>query len=277
MEKRFVIDSLPESAFNYRAGWVVVAVDVIRATTMAVTAAATGRRCHPVGSLESAFELAARMPDAILAGEVKGDMAAGLDMNNSPAELYKRSDIHRPLILLSSSGTRLILNARGCDAVYLASFRNSLSMGCRLISERHKRIALIGAGSRGQFREEDQICCAWIAALLTRAGYVPENASTLAVFNRWSDARPTDCLISQSVEYLRKTGQLADLRFILDRIDDLDETFILRNDEVVAVSADVRLTARSLAPPATERFRQSCLTSNRLPVQLGLNFEKSFD
>jgi 2-phosphosulfolactate phosphatase len=241
MEKSFVIDSLPESALNYRTGWAVVAVDVIRATTMAITAVVTGRKCYPVDSLEAAFELAARLPDAILAGEIKGDMAAGLDMNNSPAELDKRSDIHRPMILLSSSGTRLIMNARGCDTLYLACFRNSLSMGCRLISEKHPRIALIGAGSRGQFREEDQICCVWIAALLSRAGYVPENASTVAVLNRWAGAKPADCLISQSVEYLRRTGQLADLRFILDRIDDLDETFILHNNEVVLVSPDVRL------------------------------------
>ena len=26
------------------------------------------------------------------------------------------------------------------------------------------RVAVIGAGSKGEFREEDQICCAWIAA-----------------------------------------------------------------------------------------------------------------
>jgi len=244
MEKSFVIDSLPESAFQYRSGWVVVAVDVIRATTMAITAAATGRQCYPVDSLEAAFELTKWLPDAILAGEIKGNMVAGLDMNNSPAELNKRTDIHRPLVLLSSSGTRLIMNARGCDTVYLACFRNSLSMGCRLISEKHRRVALLGAGSRGQFREEDQICCAWIAALLARAGYVPENAATIEVLNRWANAKATACLISQSVEYLRRTGQLADLLFILDRIDDLDETFILRNDQVVAVSPDVRLTRR---------------------------------
>ena len=41
MEKTFVIDSFPESALQYREGWAVVAVDVIRATTMAITAAAS--------------------------------------------------------------------------------------------------------------------------------------------------------------------------------------------------------------------------------------------
>jgi len=162
-------------------------------------------------------------------------------MNNSPAELAKRSDTSRPLIMLSSSGTRLINNARGADAVYLACFRNSLSTAHSLVSESHARIALLGAGSRGEPREEDQICCAWIAAQLVMAGYTPETETTAEVLRRWANAKPEACLISRSVEYLRRTGQLADLRFILDRIDDLDETFILRNDEVVMVTPDVRL------------------------------------
>src|SRR5882724_7297849 len=240
-ETSFVIDSLPEAALRYRSGWAVVAVDVIRATTMAITAAATGRKCYPVDSLEAAFDLAARFHDPLLAGEIKGQKVPDLDMNNSPSELEGRRDRHRPLVLLSSSGTRLILNARGCDMLYLACFRNSLSTGCRILSEKHSRVALLGAGSRGEFREEDQICCAWIGALLLRAGYKPENEATVEVLGRWANAKASACLISKSVEYLRKSGQLADLRFILERIDDLDETFILRNDEVVTVAPGVRL------------------------------------
>jgi 2-phosphosulfolactate phosphatase len=241
-ENSFIIDSLPEAGLRYRDGWAVVAVDVIRATTMAITAAATGRRCYPVDSLEAAFELADRFPDPLLAGEIKGEKVPDLDMNNSPSELENRRDTYRPLVLLSSSGTRLILNSRGCDMLYLACFRNSLSTGCRIISEKHTRVALLGAGSRGEFREEDQICCAWIGALLLRAGYRPENDATVEVLDRWATAKPNACLISKSVDYLRRSGQLADLRFILERIDDLDETFILRNDQVVTVAPGMRLT-----------------------------------
>ncbi len=240
-ENSFVIDGLPEAALNYQSGWAVVAVDVIRATTMAITAAATGRRCYPVDSLETALLLGAKLGDTLLAGEIKGESVPDLEMNNSPSELEARRDTYRPLVLLSSSGTRLILNARGCDMLYLSCFRNSLSTGCRIISEKHSRVALLGAGSRGEFREEDQICCAWIGALLLRAGYKPENDATMAVLDRWATAKPIACLVSKSVEYLRRSGQLADLRFILERIDDLDETFILRNNEVITVAPGLPL------------------------------------
>ena len=239
MEKTFVIDGLAEGALGYQNGCAVVAVDVIRATTTAITAVAMGRPCYPVDSIDAAFELAGKLQNPLLAGELQGEIPRGFDINNSPAEVAGRSDISRPMILLSSSGTRLIMNARGCEALYLASFRNSRSMACRLINENHRRIALLGAVSRGQFREEDQICCAWIGAQLVQAGYVPENETTVKVLSRWADAKPADCLISRSVDYLKRTGQFADLRFILERIDDLDETFMLPNEEVVMIAPDV--------------------------------------
>jgi len=154
MAKTFLIDYLPESASRYRDECAVVAVDVVRATTMAITAVATGRKCYPVDSLDAAFELAQTLRNPILAGEIDGEPNPQLEMGNSPAELARRLDTSRPLILLSTSGTSLIMNARGCAALYLACFRNSLSMGCRLINEQHPRIALLGAGSRGEFREE---------------------------------------------------------------------------------------------------------------------------
>lgn len=241
MEKSFVIDSLPESAARYRTGYAVVAIDVIRATTLAITAVDAGRRCYSVDSIEAAFRLAPTLRHPLCAGEIDAGACPGLEMNNSPSDLARRDDTSRPLILLSSSGTRLIANAGGSDALYLACFRNSLSMGCRLISEKHMRIALLGAGNQGEFREEDQICCAWIAALLARAGYAAENDATAEVLTRWGHAKASDCLMSRSIDHLRATGQFKDLCFILEKVDDIDDTFILRDQEVVRITPDVRL------------------------------------
>jgi 2-phosphosulfolactate phosphatase len=251
MQKKFLIDGLPESAASYRQGCVVVAVDVIRATTMAITAAALGRACYPVDSLDASFRLAQVLEGPLLAGEIDGDVPPGFDMNNSPAELSERSDISRPLVLLSSSGTRLIVNARGCDVLYLACFRNISSTARHLISKNYVRIALLGAGSRGEFREEDQICCALIGAQLVQVGYVPENETTITIMKRWANAKASDCLHSRSVDYLRRTGQLADLRFILERIDDLAETFIVQTGEVVKVKLAPRLNLE-LGPMAAD-------------------------
>src|SRR5437667_5682722 len=123
-QKKVVIDCFPESVENYRNGYAIVAVDIIRATTTAVTAVALGRRCFPVPSLEVAVPLAARLTNPLLVGELGGSMPYGFDLNNSPADLEYRTDIHRPMIFLSTTGTRVICGAEESQAVYVACLRN---------------------------------------------------------------------------------------------------------------------------------------------------------
>src|SRR5439155_16577214 len=124
MRKTVVIDCFPESLVSYRKGYAIVAVDVIRATTTAVTAVALGRRCFPVPSLEAAVPLAARLTNPLLVGEHGGCMPYCFDMNNSPADLELRKDVDRPMILLSTSGTKLICGAEESQAMYVACLRN---------------------------------------------------------------------------------------------------------------------------------------------------------
>jgi 2-phosphosulfolactate phosphatase len=198
----------------------LVAVDVIRATTTAVTAIAMGRECHVAPTLQAAFDTASRLPNALLAGEIDGDMPVGFDITNSPAELAIRSDM-RPLVLLSSSGTRLMHAIRYSDSAYLACFRNySATVDC--LVKNHDAVALIGAGTRGEFREEDQMCCAWIAEGLIEAGFVATDEMTLQLVELWHGAAHDAFVVSRSVEYLHRTGQLHDLDFILSHFDDVD-------------------------------------------------------
>src|SRR5881394_401242 len=92
----------------YAVDAAIVAIDVIRATTTAITAVSTGRKCHLAPTVHAALEIASRLPRVLLAGELGGDMPDGFDLTNSPAELAGHPDISRPLVLLSSTGTRLM-------------------------------------------------------------------------------------------------------------------------------------------------------------------------
>jgi 2-phosphosulfolactate phosphatase len=216
-------------------GYAIVAIDVIRATTTAISAVATGRRCFPVPSVEAALSLQRQLPDSLLAGEVAGDLPLEFELNNSPAEIAARTDFHRPLILLSSSGTKLIHALRAADFAYLACFRNWEPLAEHLTG-RHARVALIGAGTRGEFREEDQICCAWIARALMDAGYEPQDARTSAIVEQWGTASVKACLCSKSVSYLRRSGQTKDLEFTLQHVNDLLDVFLMRDGEVVTAT-----------------------------------------
>ena len=131
-----------------------------------------------VPTLQAAFDTASRLPNALLAGELGGDMPAGFDITNSPAQLATRSDVSRPLVLLSSTGTRLMYEIGHSDSAYLACFRN-YSATIDYLAKNHDAVTLIGAGTRGEFREEDQMCCAWIADGLMESGFAPEDDMTL--------------------------------------------------------------------------------------------------
>jgi 2-phosphosulfolactate phosphatase len=227
-----VIDCFPSSVARCVDDHAIVAVDVIRATTMAVTAVAAGRRCVAAANLHDAFALRDRIGGALLAGELEGEMPDGFDMNNSPARLAVRGDGQRPLVMLSSSGTQLMLEAsRSAHGAFIASFRNFTATARHLMGQR-SRVAVIGAGSRGEFREEDQMCCAWVAELLVNAGYRPENPKTAEIIERWHGAPATACETGNSVAYLRRSRQLDDYDFVTAHVDDLDIVCSIDGNEI---------------------------------------------
>jgi 2-phosphosulfolactate phosphatase len=217
--------------------WAVVTVDVIRATTTILTSIAQGRRCFAAESLDAAVCMAARLPDPLLVGELGGSMPYGFHLTNSPALLAERTDTHRPMLILSTSGTALIGSARKARVVYAACLRN-YSAQAEVLVGCHERVALVGAGSRREFREEDQLCCAWIGSALVAAGYEPLGC-TAEIIERWRRAPLQTILGGNSARYLTDTGQQRDLEFILEHTDDLDCVAQLEGDELVGRASGV--------------------------------------
>jgi len=167
-------------------------------------------------------------------------MPYGFDMNNSPADLAVRTDVHRPMLLLSTSGTKVICGAAESQAMYVACLRN-YSATAAYLAAHHPTVALIGAGSRGDFREEDQLCCAWIAQKLLGAGYEALDARTGAIIEEWS-GKPVDAVaVGASADYLRNSGQVRDLEFILAHDDDLAEVYRFERGRVLREAVELAL------------------------------------
>ena len=234
MKKNVAIDFLPDSAEKYPQVDAIVAIDVIRATTTALTALSTGRRVYPVANLEQMAIRAAKLYQPILAGELGGNMPFGFDENNSPYAIEKRTDVHRPMILISTSGTPLLEKSRHAGSVYAACLRNYGVMA-QWLTEHHRNVAIIGAGSRGEFRREDQLCCAWIAELLIDAGFEPANTRTVEIVERWHGALVSVIAEGHSADYLRRSNQIQDLEYVLSHINDLDFVAKLEGEELVAL------------------------------------------
>jgi len=235
MKGTVVIDCFPDSAHRYRGDHAIVVVDVIRATTTVITAMSMGMRVFPVETSDEAFVLASSLKEPLLVGELGGNVPYGFDLTNSPVQVTALEYFHRPIVFVSSSGSQLLRNAVGSEAVYVVCFRN-LSAVANYMSGRHERIAILGAGTRGQFRREDQMGCAWLAQKLVEDGYRPESQLTKGYISRWKDASAEDIREGKSAEYLRRSGQVHDLEFIIHHVDDLDVVPSLVNGEMKMVA-----------------------------------------
>jgi 2-phosphosulfolactate phosphatase len=230
--KSVAIDCLSEIVQPFSEGCAVVVIDVIRSITVAATAVESGRRCFFAPSIDAAFLLAKRFDNPLLVGEMGGSMPYGFDMNNSPVEIEIRKEISRPAIMVSSSGIPLLHSLRDCNSVYVACLRN-YGATIKHLAELYSRVVVLGAPTRGEFREEDQLCCAWIAYGLMKAGFVPEDNKTAEIVNLWKDKPVTVCGEGKSAEYLRRSGQIKDLDFILRHVNDLKSALSVKNDEIV--------------------------------------------
>jgi 2-phosphosulfolactate phosphatase len=162
-------------------------------------------------------------------------MPYGFDVNNSPVEIESRKDISRPAILVSSSGIPLLYSLRGSNSVYVACLRN-YGATVKHLAGHYSRVVVLGAPTRGEFREEDQLCCAWIAEGLLKAGYTSEDDKTVEIVNRWTDKPVTVCGEGKSAEYLRRSGQTRDLDYILRHVNDLNTPLTINKDEIVKIS-----------------------------------------
>jgi 2-phosphosulfolactate phosphatase len=222
----------------------IVAVDVIRSTTTAITAVERGRRCFVAASAEEARRLAAGLPRPLLAGEQRGHLVRGFHMGNSPDEVAGRTDVERPLILLSSSGTALMAAAgESGQAVLVACLRN-VTATVAYLAARGGSVVLIGAETKGDFRVEDRLCCAWIAAGLMDAGFSAAGG-TEEIIRRWRDRPSGDIARGASARYMRANGHSNDLRFVLGHIDDLNMAFLLRDAEVVGEAVSGHLATHA--------------------------------
>jgi 2-phosphosulfolactate phosphatase len=214
----------------------VVAIDVIRATTTAITAVARGHRLYPAGSMEAAVRLAADLERPILAGELGGLQPYGFDMQNSPCEMQDLNSPARPIILLSTSGTRLMAEAADRGTCHPACLRNASAQAAHLASTGADAV-ILGADSRGEFRDEDRLCAARIARALVEAGHSVSDRLTAEVLERWGDAPDDAFLGGRSARYLRETAQEHDLEFVLGHIDDLSDVYVVEQGEVRVLPA----------------------------------------
>ncbi|MGI9472228.1 MAG: 2-phosphosulfolactate phosphatase [Rubripirellula sp.] len=190
---------------------VAVVIDVLRATSVMSTAAASGAdRVITCREVSEAFALASQLsPRPLLCGERGCKPIQGFDLGNSPAEYGRERVESRTLILTTTNGTKAIERASSAKRMLAASFLNLDAVvhalaNCELVH-------LACAGTDGDVTAEDVLLAgAIIDQCHAHYGAVTINdESTLAreLWHSWFPVAATHDLPSPSdlAKRLRET------------------------------------------------------------------------
>ena len=122
----------------------------------------------PVATPEEARARLAGLPEALVAGERRGEPLQGFDLGNSPLEFTRARIGGRAVIMTTSNGTRALLAARGAAAIGVAAFVNLGAAAAWALAGR-RDVLLLCSGERGARSLEDHVCAGLLAERLLAA------------------------------------------------------------------------------------------------------------
>ena len=209
-------------------GSVAIVIDVLRATSVMVTALAAGAErilaCETIDAAKAVCQQVGGQ--ALLCGERGGVPIEGFDCGNSPAEYGKEVVGGKTIVMTTTNGTRALAAAKTADSVVTASLLN-LSAVVERVAQ-HQRVAVICAGTNGAVSNEDVLAAGGIAQrLCDEKNFAPEGDSVRLAMQLWgtvADRGVTEAKLeaalrdTQGGRNLLKLGYEADLARVA-RID----------------------------------------------------------
>ena len=165
------------------AGQIAVVVDVLRASTVIVTALESGSPwISPVKTRADAYDLQKQHVSEcpLLAGERLGLKISGFDLGNSPLEFSSAAIAGRPLIMTTTNGTTAILRTRKARRVVIGAFINLTAIVNTI--NNCEELLLVCSGTRGKISLEDTACNGAIIERLIHSGksVILSDAATIA-------------------------------------------------------------------------------------------------
>lgn len=188
-----------------QAEGIVVVIDVIRAFTVAAYAFAGGATSlWLVRTVEEALALRTHDPEALLAGEIRGRLIPGFDLNNSPHMMAQANVQGKHIIQRTGAGTQGAVGARNAVhllATSLTTARATARYLARLSASTSLPITFLPTESNSGniLRNEDTYCADYIEALITQ----PETAADVLSnriarlyaegrFEHWGESKDED-------------------------------------------------------------------------------------
>lgn len=208
---------------------IVVIIDVLRATSVMVTALANGAKAiYPYKDIESVLENCKKSTAYVLGGERKGLKIEGFDFGNSPLEYTREAVEGKDMFMTTSNGTRAIENAaNGSRKLFIAAFLNVQSVVEKLLSENSDTV-IVCSGTDNEFSLDDALCAGEIIkriALIKNDVHLSDISLSLKILAENSKAIEKTLTGSKHFEYLKSIGFYGDMNhcFTMDKFDIVPE------------------------------------------------------
>jgi 2-phosphosulfolactate phosphatase len=200
----------------------VVVIDVLRATSVIVTALAGGAKSIiPVESIEEARALAAaKAPGTtLLAGERDGLPIPGFDLGNSPPLFNPETVTEKEIILTTMHGTRALQLCEGAKQTIIGSLLNADAVVEHMLSSRDSW-KLLCSGMQGRFTLDDGLCAGLLLSRLAEHEQIRTRDLGSVMQSLYESNRGAlESLLEQhcyGYQYLQAQGFQEDLDFCLD-------------------------------------------------------------
>ena len=225
-EKRSVEVCLSPGLFQdimTKDDFVVVLVDILRATTTICTAVANGvEAIIPVATHEEARRLKAE--GYLVASEKDGVQLDFADFGNSALSFTRDRIGGKTLVYCTTNGTRALHLATGASGVAIGAFIN-ISAVAEWLARQRKNVVILCSGWKNRFCLEDTLFAGALTARLLDTGlFRTECDSAHAAMDLWSLAE------GDALQYIEKAAQRHRLKnlglddvlpysFAFDRVD----------------------------------------------------------
>jgi 2-phosphosulfolactate phosphatase len=144
----------------YFTGKTSVVIDVLRASTVVVTALSNGARdIVPVNTFDFAMKISGNTApgQTILGGERNTKMIEGFNLGNSPLDYLPEAIAGKTIVHYTTNGSKAIIKAKFSANLFVCCFNNLPAVANHLIAL-GQDVEISCAGSNGGFNLEDSIC-----------------------------------------------------------------------------------------------------------------------
>ncbi|MEI7724600.1 MAG: 2-phosphosulfolactate phosphatase [Bacteroidota bacterium] len=207
--------------------YIVVLVDILRATTSICAAFENGVKCIiPVATLEEAKAMKER--GYLVASELDGKKLDFADFGNSAFNFSREAIGGQSLVYCTTNGTRALHIAKNAEKIAMGAFINLTALTTWLINQ-NKNVVILCSGWKNKFCLEDTIFAgALTKELLATRKFTTHCDSAVAALDLWRIARP------DVLEYIEKAAHRHRLKK-LELDDVIPYSFAIDSTGVVPV------------------------------------------